>query len=301
MNITKLLQALPTQTVREIRSIFISRMMKSVSTGDGFVPNIGIKALGGKSTGTLNGKLLNNFLNENRSIVSQMFDRNFFDVYRSMGDVLEMLQAPLSASAAKDTSMAAASKNAALFIDMIYGPLNHKRLILNRASRLFDKMGLSSDNLMLFSDYGLFVEAAQKNFLAGNYPRWMTKLPQKERGVFITKAMKLINKTIDFANLGLNRGAGLRKMFTANPLKNPMLAKEYLEDKYEGDDDRMEDNADMFFPVDVLGKYAIKSLMAVFGKGKEVTLDKVTEAFSESEKVQERNLKEEEFIKKLEN
>ena len=80
-----------------------------------------------------------------------------------------------------------------------------------------------------------------------------------------------------------------------------MLAEEYLEDRIEGDDDRMKDNADMFFPVDVAGKYAIKALMAVFGKGKELTLDKVTEAFSESKKVQERNLKEEEFNKKLEN
>ena len=80
-----------------------------------------------------------------------------------------------------------------------------------------------------------------------------------------------------------------------------MLAKEYLEDKVECDDDRMEDNADMFFPVDVAGKYAIKSLMAVFGKTKEVTVDKLTEAFSESEKVQERNLKEEKFREELEN
>ena len=296
MNITKLLQALPTQTVREIRSIFISRMMKSVSTGDGFVPNIGIKVLGGKSTGTLNGKLLNNFLNENRSIVSQMFDGNFFKVYRSMGDVLEMLQAPLSASAAKDTSMAAASKNAALFIDMIYGPLNHKRLILNRASRLLDSFGLSQDNLFLFTDYSLFVEAAKKNFMAGNYPAWVGKLPEKERVTFIDKILKAVNlenskagklvakylnydNLVDVANLGLNRGAGIRKSFNLlprkgnrlAPLKNPLVQKEYLEDKYEEikGEDNMQEDADVFLPFDIVGKYAIKAIQAVFGKGYE--------------------------------
>ena len=302
-NLTKLLNALPVQTVKEIRELFLTRMMKDVTGENIFVPNKMAQVVGGTPlrTGTINGVKMNAYLNTNRSALLQLYSPEFFKTMRSMADVLEMLQPRVGVGKAVDSSAKQATENAALFIDMIYGPLNHKRLILNRASRLFDKMGLSSDNLMLFSDYGLFVEAAQKNFLAGNYPRWMTKLPQKERGVFITKAMKLINKTIDFANLGLNRGAGLRKMFTANPLKNPMLAKEYLEDKVEGDDDRMEDNADMFFPVDVAGKYAIKSLMAVFGKGKEVTLDKVTEAFSESEKVQERNLKEEEFNKKLEN
>jgi len=301
-NLTKLLNALPVQTVKEIRELFLTRMMKDV-TGESFVPNKIAQMIGGTPlrTGTINGVKMNAYLSKNTSALKQLYSAEFFSTMRSMADVLEMLQPKVGVGKAADASARQATENAALFIDMIYGPLNHKRLILNRASRLFDKMGLSSDNLMLFSDYGLFVEAAQKNFLAGNYPRWMTKLPQKERGVFITKAMKLINKTIDFANLGLNRGAGLRKMFSANPLKNPMLAKEYLEDKYEGDDDRMEDNADMFFPVDVAGKYAIKALMAVFGKGKEVTLDKVTEAFSESEKVQERNLKEEEFNKKLEN
>ena len=302
-NLTKLLNALPVQTVKEIRELFLTRMMKDVTGENIFVPNKMAQVVGGTPlrTGTINGVKMNQYLNANRSALQQLYSAEFFSTMRSIADVLEMLQPRVGVGKAVDSSAKQATENAALFIDMIYGPLNHKRLILNRASRLFDKMGLSSDNLMLFSDYGLFVEAAQKNFLAGNYPRWMTKLPQKERGVFITKAMKLINKTIDFANLGLNRGAGLRKMFTANPLKNPMLAKEYLEDKVEGDDDRMEDNADMFFPVDVAGKYAIKSLMAVFGKAKELTVDKVTEAFSESEKVQERNLKEEEFNKKLEN
>ena len=311
-NLTKLLNALPVQTVKEIRELFLTRMMKDV-TSESFVPTGLIQktaqVVGGTPlrTGTINGVKMNAYLNTNRSALLQLYSPEFYGTMRSMADVLEMLQPAKNIGKAGDSSARKATENAALFIDMIYGPLNHKRLILNRASRLFDKMGMTSDNLMLFTDYGLFVEAAQKNFLAGNYPRWMTKLPQKERGVFIDKAMRFINKTIDIANqiagLGvpLNQGAGLRKMFNFNPLKNPLVAKEYLEDKIEGDDDRMDDNADMFFPVDATGKYAIKALQAVFSKGKEFTYDKVKEAFSESKKVEERDLKQEEFNKSLEN
>ena len=319
-NLTKLLNALPTQTVKEIRELFLTRMMKDV-TGEAFIPSglwqKTVQVVGGTplSTGTINGFKMNKYLNVNRSALLQLYSPEFFKTMRSMADVLEMLQPVKTIGKASDVSARKATENAALFIDMIYGPLNHKRLILNRASRLFDKMGLSSDNLMLFSDYGLFVEAAQKNFLAGNYPIWMTKLPQKERGVFIDKALKAVNKSVNIFNriptLGfydLNQGAGLRHMFDLNPFKkggksvlqNPMVQKEYLEDKFEGDDDRMDDNADIFWPIDTGGKYAIKALMAVFAKGKEKTWDKLTEAWSESEKVEERNLKEEKFNKKLE-
>ena len=288
-------------------------MMKDVG-GDVFVPT-GLaqktaQVIGGTPlrAGTLNGAKLNAFLNTNRSALLQLFDANFFNVYRSMGDVLEMLQIPANLAKAADTSLKEASQNAALFIDMIYGPLNHKRLILNRAARLLDRFGLSQDNLMLFNDYGMFIEAAKKNFLAGNYPAWITKLPQKERSVFMTKALKAINKSVNFINripmLGLydlNQGAGLRKTFTFNPLKNPLVYKEYLEDKYEEmkGEDRMQDNADIFFPIDATAKYAIKSLQAVFGKAKELTYDKIAEAMKGAEEVEQKDIKKEKFEKEL--
>jgi hypothetical protein len=299
-NLTKLLNALPVQTVKEIREVFLARMMKDV-TGEGFVTNRAAQMIGGTPirTGTINGAKMNLYLNNNRSALLQLYSPEFFSTMRSMADVLEMLQVPTKLAKATDVSVKKATENAALFIDMIYGPLNHKRLILNRASRLLDKFGLSQDNLMLFNDYGLFVEAAQKNFLAGNYPRWMTKLPQKERGAFLDKAMKAINNSIDFANFGLNRGAGLRKTFSANPLRNPLVQKEYLEDKIEGDDDRMKDDADIFFPVDVAGKYAIKALMAVFSKSKELTYDKVTSALETVGETEDRNIEKEKFEEKI--
>ena len=109
----------------------------------------------------------------------------------------------------------------------------------------------------------------------------------------------LINKSIDFANFGLNRGAGLRKTFSANPLRNPLVQKEYLEDKIEGDDDRMKDDADIFFPVDVTAKYAIKALQAVFSKSKELTYDKLRDALETAGETEDRNIEKEKFEEKI--
>lgn len=162
-NLTKLLNGLPVQTVKQIRELFLTRMMKDVTTGS-FTPNIVSKTLGGQSTGTINGKLMNEYLDANRSAILQLYDPAFFQTMRSMGDVLEMLQVPSKLAQATKTSIKDASENAALFIDMIYGPLNHKRLVLNRFARLLDKTGMNSDNILLFTDYAKFTEAAKKNF-----------------------------------------------------------------------------------------------------------------------------------------
>ena len=110
-----------------------------------------------------------------------------------------------------------------------------------------------------------------------------------------------LNNTVDVLNFGLNRGAGVRKSFTKNPLKNPLVQKEYLEDKFSEmqGDDAMQDNADVFFPVDVTAKYAIKALQAVFVDLPVKTFKGVKKVFEEAEKVEERNIEKEEFEKKI--
>ena len=175
---------------------------------------------------------------------------------------------------------------------------------------------MNQDNLFLFNDYGIFIEEAKKNFLAGNYPAWIGKLPEKERGLFISKTLNAINKTVDFINLGFigggfNRKAGLRETFNLlpkkgnrlAPLKNPIVQKEYLEDKYEElkGKDNMQEDADMFFPIDVVGKYAIKALEAVFVDVPVKTYKGAKKLFSDVKAVEERDIKEEEFREELEN
>ena len=70
-NLTKLLNGLPVQTVKQIRELFLTRMMKDVTTGEGLLlilvskggtfmekartGFVAEKLLGGQSTGTING------------------------------------------------------------------------------------------------------------------------------------------------------------------------------------------------------------------------------------------------------
>ena len=61
----------------------------------------------------------------------------------------------------------------------------------------------------------------------------------------------------------------------------------------------MKDDADIFFPVDVTAKYAIKALQAVFSKSKELTYDKVKEAFETSGETEDRNIEKEKFEEKI--
>jgi hypothetical protein len=248
------------------------------------------------------------FLNSNRSALIQLYDPSFYTTMRAMADVLEMLQVPKNLARATHMSVKDATENAALFIDMIYGPLNHKRLILNRFARLLDKTKMNTDNIFLFTDYAMFTEAAKKNFLAGNYPAFIDKLPTKKRGVFIDKVVNLLNRAPTLGLYDLGQGAGLRKTFNlipkkgnwTAPLKNPLVQKEYLEDQYSEmkGEDRMQGNADMFFPVDVTAKYAVKALMAVF-KGLKKGKEWVGERISEASKEEKRDIKEEKFEKEL--
>ena len=267
-------------------------------------------------------------MRKNRGSIKQLYNDNFYDTFLEMGNVLRMLQEPLErGSIAGGKGITDVANQAGLFVDIFAGPLNHKRLILNRVARIMDLFKINSDNLFLFTDYGKFLEAAKKNFLGGNYPRFMDNMGINKRATLIDKVLKkikvdnkegigkVLSKTltedslINVANriptLGLydlNRGLGARKMFTGNPLRNPMVYKEYAKDKYEevrGMDD-MENNADVFYPIDISGKFAIEALQSVFKKlGKGGTF--VKEAVSGAEEEKERDFEKEEFEEKYGN
>ena len=314
-NITALMSALPDTTKANIRTLFLNEMMDS-ATGSG-------KAGGFiyKSTESINGERLLEFLRKNRGSIKQLYNDNFYDTFLEMGNVLRMLQEPLErGSIAGGKGITDVANQAGLFVDIFAGPLNHKRLILNRVARIMDLFKINSDNLFLFTDYGKFIEAAKKNFLGGNYPRFMDNMGINQRANLIDKVLKKIkvdnsegigkalskyvnaDNLIDFANLGFNRGMGARKMYTGNPIRNPMVYKEYAKDKYEeirGMDD-MENNADVFYPIDISGKFAIEALQSVFskiGKGGKI----IKEAVSGAKEEEKRDFEKEEFEKKYGN
>jgi hypothetical protein len=314
-NITALMAALPDTTKANIRTLFLNEMMDS-ATGTG-------KAGGYiyKSTESINGERLLEFMRKNRGSIKQLYNDNFYNTFLEMGNVLRMLQEPLErGSITGGKGITDVANQAGLFVDIFAGPLNHKRLILNRVARIMDLFKINSDNLFLFTDYGKFIEAAKRNFLGGNYPRFLDNMGIKQRATVIDKVLKKIkvdnsegigkalskyataDNLIDYANFGFNRGMGARKMFTGNPIRNPMVYKEYAKDKYEevrGMDD-MENNADVFYPIDISGKFAIEALQSVFskiGKGGKI----VREAVSGAKEEKERDFEKEEFEKKYGN
>ena len=316
-NIKLLTDKLPSKTVNDIRTIFLRKMMSEVN-GSTYEPSIA-KYIGARQTDTLNGAKLNAFLDKNRSTILQLYDKEFFTLYRDIANVLEMLQSPAKGiGLGGGKTLTDAANQAGLFVDIFAGPLNHKRLILNRAARILDGFKINTDNLMLFTDYDAFIKAAKNNFIGGNYPRFMDNLPGKTRENLIDKVLKKIkledtatgkflskeanlDQVINRLNFGFNKAAGLRKGFTLKPYRNPLVGKEYAKDKFEEikDTDPMEDDADIFFPADITARYAVEALDSIFTgfkKTKKFLIDKPDETIK---KYEERNLEEEQFQKDI--
>ena len=318
-NLKLLTQKLPNKTVNEIRTIFLRKMMSEVN-GSTYEPGI-LKYIGARQTDTLNGAKLNAFLDNNRSTITQLFDNNFFSTYRDIANVLSMLQSPAKGiGVGGGKTITDVANQAGLFVDIFAGPLNHKRLILNRTARILDSFNINADNLMLFTDYNKFIQAAKKNFLGGNYPAFMDNLPNKTRSNIIDKVLKAIKKEdtavgkflskeanldniINRLNFGFNKNAGLRKTYSLKPYRNPLVGKEYAKDKFEEiySDDPMQDNADIFFPADITARYALEALDAVFSTGKKVKDFVFTEPSKEIEKYEKRNFEKEKFEKEFPN
>tara|TARA_R100000773_G_scaffold44552_2_gene46172 strand:+ start:3393 stop:6830 length:3438 start_codon:yes stop_codon:yes gene_type:complete len=316
-NLKLLTEKLPSKTVNDIRTIFLRKMMSDVN-GSTYEPGIA-KYIGARQTDTLNGAKLNAFLDKNRSTILQLYDKEFFSLYRDMANVLEMLQSPAKGiGVGGGKTITDVANQAGLFVDIFAGPLNHKRLILNRAARILDSFNINADNLMLFTDYNKFIKAAKNNFLGGNYPRFMDQLPGKTRENLIDKVLKSIKKEdtavgkflskeanldniINRLNLGFNKAAGLRKGYTLNPLRNPLVGKEFAKDKFEEvkDKDPMEGDADIFFPADITGRFAIEALQSLISKGKKAKKFIFDEPEKEIKKYEERNLEKEKFEKEL--
>ena len=195
----------------------------------------------------MNGENLNKFLNQNRGTITQLFDEKFFTVHRNLADALELIQGKSGAAAVASPNVTETANKVGLFVDIFAGPLNHKRLVLNRMARIYDGFDLGGDSLAILRDYNLFLNAAKRNFMAGNYPK---AIDDALAGNKITR--KLADRAIDAANkgitLGLSKDFGRRRAF--NLRTNPLFAKEYLKEKLDQQEDIGEPTP--FTPVDIV-------------------------------------------------
>jgi len=127
------------------------------------------------------------------------------------------------------------ANQAGMFIDIFAGPLNHKRLIVNRLARIWDSFSLGGDNMGLLLDYKMFIEAAKKQALGGNYNVMLDTLS----GSTVNK--NLFKKLLNSIGISTNYKGISSK---------PLIIKEYLEDKVQGEDRVMSDEPDTFTAVD---------------------------------------------------
>jgi hypothetical protein len=241
-----------------------------------------------KINGLHNGKALDNFLNKNGDALEKLFNKEFVKTYRSVAKALITLQDDtfLGVGAGRKTLTEVANQ-AGLFIDIFAGPLNHKRLIVNRLSRIFDMFSLGGDNLNLLLDYKLFIEAAKKEALGGNYNVMLDVLGSSNKPIHQSLLKKFLNAI----------GIGSKDLNYKGITKRTLLAKEYVKDKTYDDDNVGE--PDVFTAVDNvldrLGKQAKKDVI-----DKTVRLSKqFVNYLKEGKATGEKDYAEQEFNKKL--
>ena len=130
-----------------------------------------------KPQGFLDGRILDDFLTEYKPVLDELYSKEFTAAYRDIAVALKELQATMDLVGTPGAATLTQSANRlGLLIDIFAGPLNHKRLILNRVARIHDGFDLGGDSLALLMDYKKFIEAARNKFLGGNYPRILDQL-----------------------------------------------------------------------------------------------------------------------------
>mgnify|MGYP003675943672 FL=1 len=189
-----------------------------------------------KVNGLHNGVKLDDFISNNREVLEKLFNKEFVDTYRSVAKALTALQdVSFLGAGASQKSVTEMANQAGMFIDIFAGPLNHKRLIVNRLARIWDSFSLGGDNMGLLLDYKMFIEAAKKQALGGNYNVMLDALSGSPANKNLFK--KLLN------SIGISTNY---KGISSKPL----VIKEYLEDKVQGEDRVMSDEPDTFTAVD---------------------------------------------------
>ena len=195
-----------------------------------------------KVNGLHNGIKLNTFLDANKEAIEQLFNKNFLETYRSVAKGLTALQdiSFLGANAA-NKSITEMANQAGLFVDIWAGPLNHKRLIINRLARIYEMFGLGGDSINVLMDYKMFLEAAKKSALGGNYHMMLDALSGSKNPAHKSLLRKFTE--IIWGEPTKYKGLSTKGAITL----------EYLKDKGEdigGDNRPMPDDPDVFTVVD---------------------------------------------------
>ena len=119
-----------------------------------------------------NGALLLNYIKNNQAMLRGTFGDDFVKAHTDLAKVLMLVQnTPKEIIKKLDASMTQKTSLYGMFIDIFYGPLNHKRLILNRMARIYDAFDIDQSTYSMMFNYQLFLENAKRNFIMGSYPK----------------------------------------------------------------------------------------------------------------------------------
>jgi len=94
------------------------------------------------------------FLTEYKPVLDELFSKDFTASYRDLATGLKTIQETMELSTTPGVAgLTEQANRIGLLIDIFAGPLNHKRLILNRVARIHDGFDMGGDSLALLLDY----------------------------------------------------------------------------------------------------------------------------------------------------
>ena len=128
------------------------------------------------------------YLHKNQGILRKAFGDSFVSDHKILAKALIILQNNSAAIIKKlgkidpvyDT-LAQQTQSGGMMIDILYGPLNHRRLILNRLARLYDKFDIEDMTFAHVANYQVFIQNAKKNFMMGMYPKVLDAMSKGEK------------------------------------------------------------------------------------------------------------------------
>ena len=205
-----IIQKGPTTDVNVLKKSFGPEYYKDVQTA--FLENMYNKTKGqfGQYE-AFDGVRLLQYLKDNKGIIEKFMGKEFYDVHRDLGKALTLLQQPEKILTGE--GLTGAANKAGLFVDMIYGPLNHNRLVINRLGRIYDSIDGSGKQLDKILNYKDFIEQVKKQFIGGNYPKWLDELSPAQQSSFMSK----LTASLDQSKLGrvVKEVAGRTKLIKA--------------------------------------------------------------------------------------
>ena len=244
-----------------------------------------------KKNGLHDGKLLDDFLDQNGPALEKLFNKEFVKTYRSIATALRTLQDDtFKGVGAGRKSLTEVANQAGLFIDIYAGPLNHNRLIVNRLARIFDMFNLGGDNLNLLLDYKMFIEAAKKDAFGGNYNVMLDVLGSSNKPIHQSLLKRFFNAI----------GIGSKDQNYKGLTKKTLLTKEYIKDKTSyGQEENNLDEPNTFEAVDKVLDRLGKGVKQDVVKRTKMLIGQVAKWFKEGKEAKNVNLDEKEFNKKL--